>query len=95
MTQPFDDITAPPATEFRDRRSPDRSASPPGVERRQFSNSHDGLSPAARELAIAIDDYKINKRRRFITYEEILSVIQEIGYVKQSQPAQSPQNPQA
>ena len=84
MTQPISDITAARPGEFRDRRNPNRSATPPGVERRQFTNSHEGLSPDARELAVAIDEYKINKRRRFITYEEILSVIRELGYAKQS-----------
>ena len=81
MNEPRD-ITAPQPQDFRDRRNIDGSSSPPGVERRQFSNSHDSLSPRARELATKIDEYKINKRRRFITYEEILSVIDELGYVK-------------
>lgn len=83
MPQPISDITAAQPGQFRDRRDPNRGATPPGVERRQFANSHDGLSPDARELAIAIDEYKINKRRRFITYEEILNVIRDLGYVKQ------------
>ena len=83
MPQPNQDITAAQPSEFRDRRGT-TSGSAPGVERRQFTNSHDGLSPRARELAIAIDDYKINNRRRFITYEEILSVIDALGYAKKS-----------
>lgn len=69
---------------FLDRRDPNRGNNAPGVERRQFSNSHEDLSPRARELAIAIDEYKIRNRRRFITYEEILSVVDELGYVKSS-----------
>ena len=69
---------------FLDRRDPNSGVSSPGVERRQFSNSHEDLSPRARELAIAIDEYKIRNRRRFITYEEILSVVDELGYVKNS-----------
>ena len=56
MTQPISDITAARPGEFRDRRNPNRSATPPGVERRQFTNSHEGLSPDARELAVAIDE---------------------------------------
>ena len=52
------------------------------IERRQFSNSHDDLSPAAAELAKAIDQYKLRHRRRFITYEEMLNVIQTLGYSK-------------
>lgn len=52
------------------------------VERRQFTNSHDELSPEARDLALAIDGYKLMHRRRFITYEEMLSVMKELGYKK-------------
>lgn len=63
-----------------DRRS--YSGSVPGVERRQFSNSYEGLSPAAAELALTIDRYKMSNRRRFITYEEILEVITSLGYSK-------------
>jgi len=55
---------------------------PPGAERRQFSNCYDGLSPEAQELAGAIDEYKLRNRRRFITYEEMLSVILGLGYHK-------------
>ena len=55
---------------------------PPGSERRQFSNCYDGLSPEAQELAGAIDEYKLRNRRRFITYEEMLSVIIGLGYHK-------------
>lgn len=80
MTQPSRDITAPQPEDFQDRRNTAGAATPPGVERRQFTNSHESLSPRARELAIAIDDYKITNRRRFITYEEILSVIVKLGY---------------
>ena len=71
----------PSGTAFVDRRD-ESGDMPPGVERRQFVNNHANLSPGARELAIAIDDYKVRHRRRFITYEEMLSVIQELGYRK-------------
>ena len=66
---------------FVDRR---QSVDPmsPVRERRQFTNSHDELSPGARELAIAIDQYKLHHRRRFITYEEMLAVITTLGYHK-------------
>ncbi len=57
-------------------------APPAGVERRQFSNCYDGLSPDAQQLAEAIDQYKLQNRRRFITYEEMLSVIKSLGYHK-------------
>lgn len=69
------------ATPFVDRRSNSPSDTP-GRERRQFSNSHAELSPDARELATAIDQYKLNRRRRFITFEEMLQVVQELGYRK-------------
>ncbi len=65
---------------FVDRRSD--AESPAGAERRQFSNSHVRLSPDARELAEAIDSYKLNNRRRYITFEEMLQVITELGYSK-------------
>ncbi len=70
-------------TKFRDRREVNYTSSPPGVERRQFNNSHDELSPRARELAIAIDEYKLRHRRRFITCEEMLHIFEELGYAKQ------------
>lgn len=67
---------------FVDRRQLDGAITPPVVERRQFSNSHEDLSPPARELAISIDEYKLRHRRRFITYEELLGVVLELGYNK-------------
>jgi hypothetical protein len=67
---------------FIDRRSPVGDPPMPTRERRQFTNSHDELSPGARELAIAIDQYKLHHRRRFITYEEMLSVMTSLGYHK-------------
>lgn len=71
-------------TTFVERRNYDQPAIPPGVERRQFANSHEGLSPEAKELAQAIDQYKLAHRRRFITYEEMLFVIKSLGYQKVS-----------
>jgi hypothetical protein len=49
-------------------------------ERRQFTNSHDGLTDEAGELARAIDSYKARHRRRFINYEEMLAVVKSLGY---------------
>jgi hypothetical protein len=71
--------TAPP---FVERRSPTTTESVPARERRQFTNSHRELSPEAHELATAIDEYKLRHRRRFITYEEMLHVVKELGYHK-------------
>jgi hypothetical protein len=65
---------------FIERRQ--NGGSPPGVERRQFSNSYGELSPESRELATAIDQYKLMHRRRFITYDEMLMVIKQLGYHK-------------
>lgn len=53
-----------------------------GIERRQFSNSHSELSPPARELAMAVDAFKLGHHRRFISFEELLSVIESLGYRK-------------
>lgn len=68
---------------FVDRRgSGGHSDVAPERERRQFTNSHEELSPEARELALAIDSYKLVHRRRFITYEEMLAVMKSLGYSK-------------
>ena len=53
-----------------------------GIERRQFSNSHSELSAPARELAVAIDAFKLGHHRRFISFEEMLQVIEALGYRK-------------
>ena len=65
---------------FANRRSDFSTGFAPGVERRQFANSHDDLSPEAAELAQTIDDYKVRHRRRFITFEEMLAVMKSLGY---------------
>ncbi len=67
---------------FIDRRTTDPESAPRARERRQFANSHDDISPAARELALAVDEYKLVHRRRFVTYEELLGVVQSLGYQK-------------
>jgi hypothetical protein len=67
---------------FVDRRDYGSASPPPVRERRQFANSHEGLCPAARELASAIDQYKVRHRRRFLSYEEILAVVESLGYHK-------------
>lgn len=67
---------------FQDRRNPATQRTTPGFERRQFTNSHSDLSPEAAELGAAIDQYKLQNRRRFINYEEMLAIIKSIGYEK-------------
>ena len=69
------------AAEFIDRRQSD-SRSMPTRERRQFCDGRVELSLEARELAMAIDQYKLQHRRRFITFEEMLTVLTELGYHK-------------
>ena len=71
-----------PVRDFVDRRNYEITTPQPSRERRQFSNSHEELTPEARDLARAIDGYKLLHRRRFITYEEMLGVIKELGYQK-------------
>ena len=66
---------------FVDRRAT-REAGGAEKERRQFANSYRDLSPDAKELAEAIDSYKVRHRRRYITFEEMLQVIQDLGYRK-------------
>ncbi len=65
---------------FVDRRKPVDIENQPLFERRQFANSYDELSPEAADLARAIDGYKVQHRRRFITFEEMLSVVKSLGY---------------
>jgi len=76
MKSPSFTETAP----FLDRRNQTSGELPTGRERRQFSNNYDSLTEEARSLALAIDQYKLMHRRRFITYEEMLSIIKELGY---------------
>jgi len=66
------------APAFVDRRA---AATDAGLaERRQFGSTHSDLSPEARELAVAIDRYKLEFRRRYITCEEMLAVVKKLGY---------------
>jgi hypothetical protein len=74
--------TAFAADTFIDRRGPISTDGEPLFERRQFANSYEELSPDAADLARAIDGYKVQHRRRFVTFEEMLSVIKSLGYSK-------------
>jgi hypothetical protein len=65
---------------FVERRAPREGFK--GIERRQFSNSHAELSAPARELAMAVDAFKLGRHRRFISFEELLQVIEALGYRK-------------
>jgi hypothetical protein len=77
----------------RRRRSADDSAPAPkgdqpaqsayaGAERRQFADSHADLSPEAREFAQAVDRYKVERGRKFITLGEIFEIMRALGYHK-------------
>ncbi len=68
--------------QFVDRRSGGDRSGYEGRERRQFTDGRETAAPAVRELAEAVDSYKATHRRRFITYEELLGVIQKLGYSK-------------
>jgi hypothetical protein len=68
------------ADTFLDRRGLGELTEQPLFERRQFANSYDELSPEAAELARAIDGYKVQHRRRFVTFEEMLAVMKSLGY---------------
>lgn len=70
------------APEFVDRREPTAQNVNVGCERRQFANSHDHLSSEAAEMARAIDQYKLQHRRRFVNFEEMLSIFKSLGYHK-------------
>ena len=68
--------------QFIDRRGEDQDGRQDGPERRQFMNSHALERPEVAELAQAVDRYKLQHRRRFITYAELFQVIEDLGYHK-------------
>jgi hypothetical protein len=79
VPQAVSELTSP---SFVDRRETETFPSYWGPERRQFCDSREHLSPEAQELAQAIDAYKLQHRRRFITFEEMLHIITGLGYAK-------------
>lgn len=70
------------AAGFVDRRDPSKQRQNTGLERRQFSDGYSNLSPEAAELGRAVDKYKVENHRRFVTYEELLAVMKSLGYSK-------------
>ena len=71
------------AQTFEDRRNRNGEDRPEGLpERRQFRDARNYANPGAAELGDAIDQYKLENRRRFITYEELYDVILSLGYEK-------------
>ena len=75
------DRTASPDRSFVDRRQTAGDVNPI-AERRQFGSAHLDLSEAGRELAVAIDQYKIQHHRRYLTCDEMLKVLGDLGYRK-------------
>jgi hypothetical protein len=66
---------------FVDRRAAGKIPARSG-ERRQFGSSHSSLSDDGRELALAIDRYKVENHRRYLTCDEMLMVLEGLGYRK-------------
>ncbi|QDV52346.1 hypothetical protein [Gimesia fumaroli] len=76
-------VTEQESVTFEDRRQNRDNNRPEGIgERRQFSNSYNSENEDVNELAQAIDQYKLLHRRRFITFEELHSVVTGLGYHK-------------
>ena len=71
-------LTLDKQTGFVDRRA--AQDGPPGVERRQFSDSRSEQRAEVRELAEAVDQYKLRHRRRFVTFDELYDVFVSLGY---------------
>lgn len=69
-----------PLESFVDRRDGTNPGLAPLPERRQFANSGVELSSEAQRLANAVDRYKFQHLRRYISYEEILAIIKSLGY---------------
>lgn len=67
---------------FVDRRQGPATTWSGAVERRQFGNTYNSDRPEVNELAMAVDQYKLCHRRRFITFEELYDVIAGLGYHK-------------
>ncbi|WP_230276416.1 hypothetical protein [Rhodopirellula halodulae] len=76
-------VTSAASRSFQsDRRRNRESSDGFARERRQFGSSHADLSEDGRELAAAIDQYKMQHHRRYITCDEMLLVMRQLGYSK-------------
>lgn len=67
---------------FVDRRQHGTCTATSGSERRQFRDGDRSARPEVAELANAVDDYKIARHRRFISFEELFDVMVSLGYHK-------------
>jgi len=63
------------SADFEERRTSGGVATSGRVERRQFRDGKRSANPNVAELADAVDQYKLQHRRRFITYEELYAVL--------------------
>ena len=79
LTQPLAQLATTTEVPFVDRRQATGATQGAG-ERRQFGNSYHNLTPEGKQLAEAIDAYKLAHRRRYITTDELLNVLTELGY---------------
>lgn len=66
-------------SQFQNRRRTNQSDGS-GRERRQFCDGKRSSRPEVVELADAVDNYKAQNCRRFITFEELFDVMQSLGY---------------
>ena len=71
-----------PGSVFVERRQCDVGTTPSVAERRQFRDGDRSARPEVAEFANAVDDYKIARHRRFITFEELFDVMASLGYHK-------------
>jgi hypothetical protein len=74
-------MSSTPTVGFVDRRGQAERAVV-GPERRQFGESRDAMDPEVREVAEAIDAFKISHHRRYITLAEVFGVFKDLGYHK-------------
>jgi hypothetical protein len=79
LTQPLETSCSTSDVPFVDRRQSHGATQGTG-ERRQFGNSYHNLTPEGKQLAEAIDAYKLEHRRRYITTDELLGVLGRLGY---------------
>lgn len=78
----MEEVLEQKSADFADRRQSPANTWAGGFERRQFGNTYNSAREEVNELAVAIDQYKLRHRRRFITFEELYDVISGLGYHK-------------
>jgi hypothetical protein len=78
---------------FTERRKSYPDYSPLGRDRRQFGANYDDLSADGRDIGVAIDRYKLERHRRFINADELLSILVSLGYQRAAAGAATPDGP--